>query len=131
MDLHLSLRPTLEDIEVARRGLDAFLRACGLSDAAVYTAELVLEEVVSNIARHGQASRIELHAEKRGEAVLIVFEDDGPAFDPTGYKPALGATDAASAVRGGRGILLVRQFAQAVSYDRSGALNRLTVSVAT
>ncbi len=123
--------------------LAEFSRRAGLSPAVVNRIEVIFEEVLANIVRHGfeagsvQSIRVELVAD--GDTVEITFDDDGIAFDPTRRPMPAPFTNLADAPIGGLGIPLVRRLAQSVDYafhpasDEAGfdPVNRLVVRVAT
>jgi serine/threonine-protein kinase RsbW len=98
-----------------------------------YRCELVFEEVVSNIIRHGYADdrehAISIAVGLRGNHVELEFEDDGVPFDPREPVPA--RADAPSdSDSGGRGLVLVRSVAGRLDYRRSPQhRNHLTVSI--
>lgn len=51
--------------------------------AAIETALFrVVQEAVTNVVRHARASRIDVLAERRGDRVLVMVEDDGIGFEP-------------------------------------------------
>ncbi len=37
---------------------------------------------MTNVVRHAQATRVDVLAEREGERVLVMVEDDGVGFDP-------------------------------------------------
>jgi anti-sigma regulatory factor (Ser/Thr protein kinase) len=107
---------------------------CSLPGPARYRCELVFEEVVTNVIRHGHgdesARSVRVALDGRNEKIVVRFEDDGLPFDPT--KPALGERkpDHASS-GGGHGLLLIRTAAQSLEYERTvDERNRLTVTIA-
>lgn len=112
-----------------------------LAPAVVNRIEVIFEEVIANIVRHGfvpdsdQSIRVE--AAMDGDDVVLIFEDDGVAFDPTLRAPPAPFTQLADAQIGGLGISLVRRLSRAVEYTAPApsegdfhATNRLTVRVA-
>lgn len=129
-------------IAAGRVALDACCDAWGLSPAVVNRIEVIFEEVVANIVRHGFApgSGQEIHVAAQladGFAVLH-FEDDGVAFDPLAVAPPAPFTSLAEAAVGGLGVPMVRRLASDVVYAAGGCVdggfrpvNRLTVRVAT
>jgi len=42
----------------------------------------VVQEAMTNVVRHAQATRVDVLAEREGERVLVMVEDDGIGFDP-------------------------------------------------
>jgi anti-sigma regulatory factor (Ser/Thr protein kinase) len=112
--------------------LQEFWSASQLAPAPRTAFELALEEVFTNIIRHGRrpgtVPSVEVSLARVGERITMTVEDDGPQFDPLS-RPAPDVT-ASLAERpiGGLGILLVRQMMDAVSYERIGVRNRLSMT---
>lgn len=112
-----------------------------LDDGAVgararYNAELVFEEVVSNVIRHGsgqgRAHYIDVSLAFEANAIVLTFDDDGPAFDPLQYPSPTLPKSLAEAPPGGLGIFLVRKAATALRYERTpDQKNRLVVTIAS
>lgn len=50
----------------------------------------VVQEALTNIARHAQARRINLRVRREGEHILVTIEDDGRGFDVAAAPPTLG-----------------------------------------
>lgn len=113
-----------EAIVAAERKLQAYLDDAGLPSIVGSRAALVLEEVVLNACRHGGATEVEItvHLEDRG--CVLVFGDDGKAFDPLAGQFAETAPADMDAV-GGRGLLLIRRSTTRSSYHRVDGRNRL------
>lgn len=113
--------------------LSSFLREfwadAALPPAAAYAFQVALEEVFMNVATHGapEGRPAEVAVSLRhddGQLVLLI-EDDGPAFDPlTLPQPNVHAPLEERRI-GGLGVHLIRQLMDAVSYERDGACNRL------
>lgn len=128
----------IDAIESARRALLACVGAAGLDPRVVNRLEVVVEEVVSNIVRHGFApgssQRIEFSAQLTDTDVILEFADDGDAFDPLGVAAPPKFGTLAEAREGGLGIALVRRLARRVAYTAPAKpgfpVNRLVVEVA-
>jgi anti-sigma regulatory factor (Ser/Thr protein kinase) len=109
------------------------LDACGVRGPARYNAELVFEEIVSNVIRHGRTDeiRFSLACEPGAPAIVLTFEDAGPPFDPlTRPAPTLPKT-LEDAPLGGLGLLMVRKASTDLHYERTpDDKNRLTVTIA-
>jgi len=125
-----------EGREGLARGLTALaglLERHGIGRRARYQAELVFEELVSNVQRHGgdgaAAPEIDVTIDFAAEDIVLVFSDTARPFDP--LQPRLPVAGASSgATIGGKGLVLVREAARAISYERSGGRNRVTVRIA-
>lgn len=130
--LELRFSGTRADFERAFGQLRGALDSVQLDAAPRYSVELVFEEIVANIVRHGapDARKSELHVhvtlELGLELMRLTFEDDGVAFDPRARPdpPPPQSLD----YRGGFGLLLVRHAASSLDYQRlADGRNRLTV----
>lgn len=116
----------------------AFARLRGVLDAqeldaaSRYSAELIFEEVVANIVKHGapDGRELDVHVtlEPRADSIVLTFDDDGVQFDPRGRPDPLPAKSLAEAKIGGFGLMLVRRAASALDYRRTAeGRNQLTV----
>ena len=113
-----------------RRTLDSH----PLEERARYNCELVFEEVVTNIIKHGYTDdrehAIEVSLDFPGERIVMSFKDDGVPFDPLEDRPVNHASSILDARIGGRGLLLVRSAARHLDYERTpDERNRLTVTI--
>ena len=108
----------------------AYLRPFGLDDRTLHRTEVILEELVSNVVRHSNAQSMTIGAQMRDGLVELSVEDDGKPFDPFAMPEPKPFTSLEHAELGGRGIMLVRKFSASTHYERNGANNRVTVSVA-
>ena len=43
----------------------------------------IVQEAISNIARHARASRVQVALEQHGDGLVLAICDDGQGFDPT------------------------------------------------
>jgi serine/threonine-protein kinase RsbW len=140
------LNNTLAAIEDGRRALLPYLAPSDLSAVVVNRLEVIFEEVVSNIVRHGfepgSGQSIHVTARATPQAIELTFEDDGRPFDPLQLVAPAPFTTLEVAEPGGLGVELVRRLSASVRYeapmrpragDASGFAprNRLIVSVAT
>lgn len=103
-----------------------------------YGVELVFEEIVANILRHGAPAdamappAVAVAVELADAAIVMTFEDDGPPFDPCGRADPAPASSLADAEPGGLGLMMVRRAAQDMVYRRvPDRGNRLVVTIAT
>lgn len=129
--LRLKVARGRDATEQARLAALDFLAGFNLAPETLYKIELVLEETLVNLAWHAFVDDDEhdVHAEVHVEdaQVVLVFVDDGVAFDPTQAVDAKRADSIGEAVPGGLGLILVRKLAQSVNYERVEGRNRLTV----
>ncbi len=133
LDLVLANRP--QEISRFVDRLEAFGTAAGLAPDVAFRLMLALDEVVSNVIRHGYEEGTEHEIHVRVDVgptdVVAVVEDEGRAFDPRDAPlPDLDASLDARRV-GGLGMHLVRSTMDSIEYRRDGSRNvlRLVTSV--
>jgi anti-sigma regulatory factor (Ser/Thr protein kinase) len=106
-----------------------------LDAAPRYHAELVFEEIVANIVRYGAVPGRELQVrvtlEGLAAMIVLTFEDNGVAFDPSQRTEVpVAPKSLEEAQLGGLGLMLVRRAASTLGYQRTAdGRNRLTVTV--
>jgi serine/threonine-protein kinase RsbW len=129
---HVAVSADAAQLPALTRFLQEFWAAAGLPAAQSHAFELALEEVFMNVVMHGSPAgtvpRVEVSLGlSDGGGVTMTVEDDGPEFDPL----SLPAPDVTSGVHerriGGYGVFLLRQMMDAVSYQRVGGRNRLSM----
>lgn len=132
----LQLANDIGAVEQCRLAARTYLAPFELSDRVLNRIEVILEELVSNVVRHGVGvEHLSVAVEHdHGGDVCLVIEDDGAAFDPLRVNEPAPFTQLDEAVLGGLGIPLVRRLSRSVSYDRVGTAttgrNRFTAIVA-
>ena len=107
-----------------------------LPQKARCACELVFEEVVTNILKHGYTDDrehdIEVSIDFPDSAIVMRFEDDGVPFDPLRHPPDRQTGSIVDAKVGGRGLTLLRAAASRLDYTRTpNQRNRLIVTVGT
>jgi len=100
-----------------------------------FAIDLCLEEVLSNIVRHGYAGNpdhtiIIQYAKLPDNSINFVIEDEAPPFNPLEAKEPEAAPSLEELQPGGQGIHLVRQFAQSLKYESKSNGNRLSIGFA-
>jgi len=121
-------------IQQSRLAVVRFLEPFGIFARTMNRVEVVLEELVSNLMRHGKdVNVVTVAAGYRGGVVDLIVEDDGAAFDPFAHPEPEPFTNLADAPLGGLGIPLVRRLTSSARYDRVGsgsdARNRVSVRI--
>jgi PAS domain S-box-containing protein len=87
---HLGLASALRQYTraaAAKFGLSVHFKAIGLDgerlppivETALYR---IVQEAMTNIVRHAAATQVDVLAERRGDRVVVMIEDDGVGFDP-------------------------------------------------
>lgn len=128
----LTLRSRLSDMTQLPPWIEGLASRHGIPSDIQFGIELCLEEVVSNVIRHGYGG-----TEDRSVVVRFVMphdryfefvvEDEAPQFNPLDA-PDLKALNPEDDARvGGQGIRLLREFANAVEYEPTSTGNRLRI----
>ena len=117
------------DLAEARAIAEAFAAANGLPSGERARLQIVLDELISNLARHGYAPGVAGFAEiglcRDGDLMVLDFVDGGAAFDPVQAPPPELDAPAAQRPVGGLGLQLVRALADKLTYERRGNENHL------
>jgi len=109
LGLEAALRQYLREVG-SKFDLVVRLKARGLSserlspalEAGLYR---VVQEAMTNVVRHAHATRVDILAERDGDRVLVMVEDDGVGFDPEAIRSSehlglLGLRERAEALGG-------------------------------
>ena len=122
----LSVPGTLPGVLQAVEAFERFGREHDLSAAAAWRLPLALDEILSNIVRHGLAGRpaaIDLTFSIDGEDVVVEIVDAADAFNPL-LAPAPDTTSPLDERQpGGLGIALVRRLMDDTRYERRNGRN--------
>jgi anti-sigma regulatory factor (Ser/Thr protein kinase) len=128
----LTLHSRIEDLALVPSWIESLASAHRLSESTQYAMNLCLEEVLSNIIRHGYANQpdrtivVRYRAGQDSSSVLVV-DDEAPQFNPLTTAPA----DIEETVHGDRigglGIHLLRCFASSLEYEPTPSGNRLSI----
>jgi anti-sigma regulatory factor (Ser/Thr protein kinase) len=132
--LQLTLSNSRQDLEPARQAVLDFLEAQTTLSTVIFKMELILEETLMNIIWHAfndqETHPIDLTIELEPGVIVMQFEDDGVEFNPLlALAPALPSSIDMAEV-GGLGLMLVRKFAQSMTYERANNRNCLRIKVA-
>lgn len=131
--LQLAVANELARLPESLHLIQRFLAGQAIEPRRRHMAELVAEELLTNVVRHGSAGHhprsIEIAVTVRPDAVDLVVTDDGVAFDPA-KAPAFDAEapiEARSA--GGMGIHLVRSVARSLRHAHRDGRNVVEVTL--
>ena len=120
--------------EVARLvdAVESFGTHAGLSPDLTYRLTLSLDEIVSNVIRHGYSDTndhvVEVRLSIHDGVVTSVIEDDGHPYDPRESPEPDLSMPVEQRGPGGLGIFLVRQMMDSIDYARRDGRNILTVT---
>jgi serine/threonine-protein kinase RsbW len=128
----LALRSRLSDLAQVPAWTENLASRYAIPGDVQFAMDLCLEEVLSNIIRHGYAgaedhSVIVRFTMPRGGYFVLVVDDEAPHFNPLDA-PELPLVNPDEETRvGGQGIRLVRRFADALNYESKPTGNRLRI----
>jgi anti-sigma regulatory factor (Ser/Thr protein kinase) len=127
----LSVPATSVGIGQAVESLRTWCERQGLPGAARDRLLTVLDELLSNVARHGmrgQTGSIEVHLACRDGVLEARVVDEAAPFNPLLLPPPDTSRPLEERAPGGLGIALVRALADDVRYERTGHRNQVTVT---
>lgn len=134
--VRLNFPATMSGFEQAFGTLQSELDRDDLNPGTRYNVELVFEEIVANIVRHGGADGgisgvdvvVDVHV--HGDAVVMTFDDGGVPFNPVGRPDPKKPKSIEETPIGGLGLMMVRKAATDMRYERTPEQrNRLVVTL--
>lgn len=120
-----SFPATQAGLAAAMAVLDA--QVADVPDDVHAALDVMLDEIVSNIVAHADASAFEMTVARTARGVELVFSDDGRPYDPLARADPDTSLDAAARPIGGLGILMVKKMASSLAYARVRDRNVLTI----
>jgi anti-sigma regulatory factor (Ser/Thr protein kinase) len=133
--IRLALHNELSELATIRGPVEEFLSHHSVSPSASYSVDLAIQEILTNIIKYaypeGGHHEIKVSLAIEGAQVVVEFEDDGIAFDPSSFDEQAPDGDLSERRVGRLGLPLVREFVDDLSYRRDGEHNRLVVRVGT
>jgi anti-sigma regulatory factor (Ser/Thr protein kinase) len=119
--LYLHLTNGLGAIDAGRLEILAHLSPLRLPPKSLNRLEVVFEELIANVVRHGftpgSDQSILVTVTATPQQIDLVFEDDGIPFDPLARPEPAPFTTLASSTVGGRGLPMVRRFTSSFAYE--------------
>jgi anti-sigma regulatory factor (Ser/Thr protein kinase) len=121
-------------LEIARLQARQFLENNGIDEHTLTAVELVLEESVTNVLRYGYAPgstdhQIDIDLQVDPEEVQVLVIDDGKPFDPLDEGGIVLPDTLDEAQVGGLGLLMIRNTASRLSYERIDGHNRFLMTI--
>ena len=132
----LTLSGPMDHLRIVWQTGETLLQAVQFDDdpeAARYNVLIALQEMVTNVLRHGyqldETQPVEVRFALADDSFHVTLRDRGPAFDPSAYATPLAELDAAMPTEtGGYGIHIVRQVMDKVEYERTDGWNTLRLT---
>jgi anti-sigma regulatory factor (Ser/Thr protein kinase) len=133
----------VEEISSAASWIESIASDLHLPASQMFAMQVCLEELMSNVVRHGQLVRslepglerkqqinpmsIAIEVSALADRMVMTVEDNGPPFNVV-EAPAKGIDRPLDEVQtGGLGIHLIKNFADSLDYHRIGNTNRVVV----
>jgi serine/threonine-protein kinase RsbW len=133
--LSLVLRNDLSELERMSEAVSAWCRGNAISATAEYQVNLALDEIVSNVIRHGWKDdgehQLHVRISRLEDELRVEVEDDATPFNPLEAPAPDVNLPLEERPVGGLGIHLVRQFMDGLEYRRQGARNCLVMKKKT
>lgn len=121
-------------LEIARLQARQFLENNQVDEHTVAGVELVIEEAVTNTIRYGyddgESHQIDLDLQVEPHEVQVLIVDDARAFDPMDADALLLPETLDDAQVGGLGLLMIRNTASSMAYERRDGFNRFLLTIA-
>lgn len=132
MNNSFSMGVNLSELNNASEWLRSRAEDFGIPEKEVFTLDLALEEIVTNIIKYAfegtfQGECISVTFEMEPNRVVLSVLDHGKPFDPLQAPPPQHETDIQKMKIGGLGIHLTRQLMDGMDYVRRDGKNVLTV----
>jgi sigma-B regulation protein RsbU (phosphoserine phosphatase) len=129
--MRLKIRNDLEEMARLREAVLEFAGENSLSEDIVFTLDLCLEELVTNVIFYGYEDQnehsIEVNLKLEGGILILQIIDDGKEFDPTHLPVPNLDIPLEERQIGGLGVHLVRNYVDSMEYKREDAHNILTI----
>jgi serine/threonine-protein kinase RsbW len=132
----LTLRSQMAELALVPPWIEQLGTAHAIPASTQFAMNLCLEEVLSNIIRHGYCNKGDRvitvrYAPSQNNSVLLVIDDEAPRFNPLAAEETPVEETLDGTRIGGLGIRLLRGFAESLKYEPTPAGNRLIIGFST
>ncbi len=126
----LSLPARIDTVEAFREFVRVGAESAGLAEPEMDWLDLVLEEILVNIARYAYQpgtgdAEVGYAVEEPGK-LLVEISDEGNAFNPLASDPPVLGGGLAERPIGGLGVFLVKNIVGSLAYRRERDRNRIS-----
>jgi anti-sigma regulatory factor (Ser/Thr protein kinase) len=125
---------TADEVVAIDNWVEQIASRWGGSDPVVFRIRVCIAELAANLLEHGGArcdDHVVLTLRRCRDRIGVEFVDPGRPFDPTRAEPTTKTDSVEAMVLGGRGLKLVRAYANEISYRRDGDHNRVMLKFAS
>lgn len=128
----LDLRSRMSELTQLLPWIERLASRHKIPPSTQFAINLCLEEVVSNIIRHGYSGMPDRSiavrfTRPREDYFVLVVEDEAPIFNPVDSAEPPALNDLENNHIGGQGIRLLRRFADKLEYQATPTGNRLSL----
>lgn len=113
---------SLDEVDQVHAGMMHFLAKTDYSSALKSRVELAVVEALTNAIRHGNLhdpkKQVEVEIRQKDTGLICVVSDQGSGFNVDEVPDPLNSENLLNT--GGRGVFLIREMADEVSYEDSG-----------
>ena len=128
-----SFRVSSDEVAAMDSWVEQVTAQWGESERTAFRARLCIAELAANVVEHGIArsgdGRIVVTLRRLGDGVGVEFQDSCEPFDPTVEAVVASAASIESVSPGGRGLMLIRAYANNISYSNDGGCNRTILKI--
>ena len=128
----VSLKSTLENVEVLTGIIDSELESVGCPTKAIMQVDVAIDEIFSNIVNYGYDCEneeivIKYDVDPKDKSISITFVDSGKRYNPLDKDDPNISEDAETRKIGGLGIYIVKKTMDNMVYKYENNKNYLTI----
>lgn len=123
--MKIRVESTPESLAALQEWVESWWSSEWGAEESRYTLELVLEELFQNSLNHGQCDWMEVECSAGAEAIVLLWKDNGVAFDSSAAKESELDLPLQDRPLGGAGLTMIHEMAQQLSYQRTLQGNEL------
>lgn len=117
------------ELDTLNREIESFCERNDVPVSKLFSIQLIIEELVTNIVKYGQGDgnkgTIEVKVKIEGQQIRLIISDDTTAFNPLDQEEANPKLTLKERQVGGLGLFLVRKKVKALSYEHQNGFNVL------
>ncbi|HEY1707527.1 MAG TPA: ATP-binding protein [Rhizomicrobium sp.] len=131
-EVDLDFPATTRGLQTALQAIETACTGWEITPDIVARARVVFEELFTNTVKYGYGGECErpiwLRIAGSGGILCLTYEDEGPTFDPTRWKPEEPVASPLDNTREGlSGIAMVLGLSKTAAYARLADRNRITI----
>jgi anti-sigma regulatory factor (Ser/Thr protein kinase) len=121
------------DLETMNGEIEAFCERNQVPVAKLFSIQLIIEELVTNIIKYGKSEgsdeTVEVELKIEAEEITLTISDNSTAFNPLQAGTPDLTLSAEERGMGGLGLYLVRQKVKSLNYENRDGFNILTAEI--